>query len=195
MLLNTKNWNILDLEINGENDIVKNISKSSKIMWWILIVLWVIGIVLPPFITIATIVFISYLMILAGLIILYFTFITNKKAYFGYFKWIVLIFAWALLVINQKLWVEVLGIIFIFYFFVDWFINLILANLSWLKNWWWVWLLNSILLFALAIIFIISWWNDLAILIGIFIWISLFFDGLSLLISWKIINKLFKLNA
>ncbi len=187
--LKTKNnW---ELVFDTEENIVKKVSKFSKITGWFLIILWIIWLVVPYLTTIATLGFVSYLLIFAWISIFYFTYLSNKKDWLWYLKWFVLFISWILLIVNINLGLQVLAIIFIMYFFIDWFINLLLAIIWWFKNGSWIWFVNAILLFLLAAIFISSWWNKdlLGVLIWIFVWISLFFDGISLLITWRIFNK------
>jgi len=187
--LKTK-WN--QIIFDSPETILENVSKFSKITWWLLVILWLIWTFLPYFMTIAILGFVAYLMIFAWITIFSFTYISNKKDWLGYLKWFILFFSWIFIVIKPDLWIQVLWIIFIFYFFIDWFINLLLALAAWFKNWAWIWFVNSILLFWLGIIFIYNWGNNLEILIWIFVWISLFFDWISLFITGKIFNKFLK---
>lgn len=181
-----------EIIFDSPETIVEKVSKFSKITWWILIILWLVWIFLPSFMTIATLGFVAYLMIFAWISIFSFTYLSNKKDWLGYLKWFVLLFSWIFIVIKPELWIQVLWIIFIFYFFIDWFINLLLASAAWFKNWAWIWFINAILLFWLGVIFIYSWGGDLELLIWIFVWISLFFDWISLLMTWKFFNKFLK---
>ena len=181
-----------EIVFDSPESIVKKVSKFSKITWWILIILWLVWTFLPYFMTLTTLGFVAYLMIFAWISIFSFTYLSNKTDWLGYLKWFVLLFSWILIVVEPELWIKVLAIIFIFYFFIDWFINLLLASAAWFKNWSWIWFINAILLFLLWAIFIYDWGNDLGILIWIFVWISLFFDWVSLLVTWKIFNKFLK---
>ena len=189
--LKTKNW---ELMMEQEGIILEKVSKYWKITWWILIILWLIGIILPYFMALSTLVFVAYLMILAWLVIEYFTFITNKEDWLGYLKWFVLLLAWIFIVLKPDLWIKVLWIVFIIYFFIDGFISLLLAFAGRFKNGSWMWFINYVALFILAVIFISSWNNVqlLAVLIWIFVWISLFFDGVSLLITGRLFKKILK---
>ena len=99
-----------------------------------------------------------------------------------------------MLIVDFNLGIKVLWIIFIFYFFIDWFINLVLSSMTGFKNGGWIWFVNAILLFWLAILFIIWWEQDLSLFIGIFVWISLFFDGISLIITGKVLNNFLKIK-
>ncbi len=189
--LKTKNGEIM---MEQEAIVLEKISKYSKITWWILIILWLVGIILPYFMALSTLVFVAYLMIFAWLVIEYFTFITNKEDWLGYLKWFVLFLAWIFIVVKPDLWIKVLWIVFIIYFFIDGFISLMLSIAGRFKNGSWMWFINYVALFILAVIFIYSWNNVqlLTELIWIFVWISLFFDGVSLLITGRLFKKLLK---
>ncbi len=189
-------WTIKNKEseiiLNSEWGILEEILKLSKISWIILIVLWILWIILPYLMTLTTLIFIAYIMLLAGLSMFFFTYLSNKKDWIWYLKWFILFLTGIFIVLKPGFGIQALGVIFIFYFFVDWFINLMLALSAGLKNGSWIWLINSLLLFWLWIIFIISWNTDLVLLIGIFVGISLFFDWISLLITWKLLGKILK---
>jgi len=52
----------------------------------LLIILGLVGIITPYIMTIATLAFVAYLMVVAGLLIFYFTYLANRKDFLGYLK-------------------------------------------------------------------------------------------------------------
>jgi len=73
-----------------EEDFFEPFYKYTKIAGVIFILLGLVGIIFPVFMTLATVTFVSWLMLLAGLMAAYFTFISDKSDVLGWLKAFVL---------------------------------------------------------------------------------------------------------
>ena len=79
--------------------------------------------------------------------------------------------------------VATLGLLFSIYFFMDAFAGFGLAFSAEGQKHKWIWLFNATTSLILAIIFIISWPFSSLWLVGFFVGVSLFFDGIALLVG------------
>ncbi len=72
-------------------EIFEKFGKYAKISGVIFIILGLIGIIYPIYMTLATEVFVTYLMIFAGVMAGYFTYITDKSDWLGWLKSFILV--------------------------------------------------------------------------------------------------------
>jgi uncharacterized membrane protein HdeD (DUF308 family) len=77
--------------------------------------------------------------------------------------------------------VAALGVIFAIYFFMDGFASVALAFNIKPDSRWWIVLLNGILSIALGGYLLVGWPLSSLYLVGLFVGVSLFFDGVVLL--------------
>ncbi len=173
-------------------DLLQKFSKYSKITGIIFVILGLIGIIFPLAISMATVVFVAYIMAIAGVSSGYFTWITNKEDWLGWLKSLVLIVMGLFILFYPIEGIAAIGLMLVFYFFMDAFAGFGLAISMKPHKGWWIWLLNAFISLALGIIFMVNWPFSSTYLVGLFVGISLFFDGLALLAGgsiWKKINK------
>jgi len=175
-----------------EEDLFEKFSKYSKITGIIFIILGVIGIVEPVFMSLATVTFVSWLMLFAGLMAAYFTYISNKHEMAGYLKSFVLIAISLFMIFYPMSGVGTIGLLLAIYFFMDSFAGFSLAlSMRPAKGWIW-WLINAIFSMLIGILFVAGWPFTSLYLIGLLVGFSLFFDGISLLITGSIFKKMTK---
>jgi len=74
-----------------EEHLFEKFSKYSKIAGVIFIILGLVGIFEPVYMTVATVTFVAWIMMFAGFMAAYFTYITDKGDYLGWLKSFVLI--------------------------------------------------------------------------------------------------------
>ena len=165
----------------NDKALVESFKKSSKIIGIIFLLLGLGGIFFPLIASLSTAIFFGWLLLFSGIIIGVHTFKTNKKDWIGWLKSVLLTIVGALTIINPIPGVAALGMLFSIYFFMDSFASIALAfSVKPAKNWIWI-LINGIISFILAIVFIINWPFSSLWLVGLFVGISLFFDGIVLL--------------
>ena len=146
-----------------------------------LLLLGIAGIALPQFMSMAVAFFAGWLMIVAGGIAFYITWYGLRDRWVVWLKPFVLIAVGLLILLHPIAGTAALGLMLAVYFMLDGFAGVGSAwELRPRRGWGWL-MFNGILSLALAVVFIAGWPSTSAWLIGLFIGISLFVDGLSLL--------------
>jgi uncharacterized membrane protein HdeD (DUF308 family) len=176
-----------------EKDLFESFGKNAKIAGVIFLLLGVIGIVFPTFMTLATVVFVSWLLLFAGMVSGYFTYITYKKDWLGWLKSLILVGIALYMLLFPMSGVATVGLLLSIYFFMDAFAGFVISSNAYPHKRWWMWGVNGLLSFGLGIFFILGWPFSSLYLIGIFVGISLFFDGMALLVSAKFFQDMTKL--
>lgn len=173
-----------------ESDGFKLFSKQAKIIGIILILLGVAGIIFPQVMSVVVVILVAWLMLLAGLVSGFFTWKFNARSWLGWLKSAILFFMGGFLIFYPLPGVATLGLIFAIYFFVDGISSLSLARALHPNEGWSIWLVNGILSIGLAVLFLWQWPFSAAWLVGLFIGISLAFDGVSFLLMGRVLNKI-----
>ncbi len=157
--------------------------KQAKTAGIIFIVLGLIGAIFPVVTSFAVVVFISWLMLVAGLFAGYFTFITDKSDWSGWLKSIILIGVAIYMLTSPLGGIATLGLLFSIYFFMDAFSGFMLSSSLYPQKGWGLWAVNAVLSLVMAIIFVVDWPFSSMYLIGLLVGFSLFFDGIALFIA------------
>ena len=186
----SKKWQE-DLPPDGK-ELLKRFGKYAKVMGIVFVILGLIGIIFPLALSIATVAFASYLMIVAGLFSGYLTWITNKEDWLGWLKSLVLFLIGLFILYYPIGGIAAIGLMLVFYFFMDAFAGFGLAMSMRGHSSWLIWLFNSFVSLVLGIVFMMDWPFSSTYLVGLFIGISLFFDGIALLAGGSIWKKLEK---
>ena len=175
-----------------DEDLFEKFSKYSKITGIIFIILGIVGIVEPVFMSLATVTFVSWLMLFAGLMAGYFTYISDRHEMVGYLKSFILIAISLFMIFYPMSGVGTIGLLLAIYFFMDAFAGFSLAlSMRPAQGWIW-WMINAIFSLLIGILFVIGWPFTSLYLIGLLVGFSLFFDGISLLITGSIFKKMSK---
>lgn len=187
-------WNY-KLDIEASEELSKKLAKYSTVAGIVFIILGLVGIFIPKFMTLATLYFFSYLLLFAGIFLATFTWMGNRKDWIGWLKSFILIFISLYMILSPMGGVATMGLLLSMYFFMDAFANFVFAmsvrNTTSDKTWW-MWLLNAIASVILGVIMIIGWPFSSLYLIGLFVGISLFIDGWVLLMGGKILKNIHK---
>ena len=173
-----------------EYDFLQKLAKNSKIMGVIFIILGVIGIAFPAFMSVTSAIFFGWILLFSGFMAGYFTYNTNRSDWLGWLKAFVLVFFGGLIIVNPMPGVAALGILFAIYFAMDAFASFALAGSMKGQNGVWVIILNGIISAVLSFLFILDWPFGSLVYVGLFVGISLFFDGVMLLSMSKIFKNL-----
>jgi len=172
-------WNY-KLDIEASEELSKKLAKYSTVAGILFIMLGLVGIFIPTFMTLATLYFFSYLLLFAGIFLATFTWMSNRKDWIGWLKSFILIFISLYMILSPMGGVATMGLLLSMYFFMDAFANFVFAmnvrNTTSDKTWW-MWLLNAIASVILGVIMIIGWPFSSLYLVGLFVGISLFIDG------------------
>ena len=177
---------------NANKELLDKFAKHSKIAGVLFMLLGLVGIFYPVIMSIATAYFVAWIFLFSGLVIGYHTWQTNKKDWLGWLKAFVYIVTGVLVAIYPAAGAAALGIIMAVYFFMDGFASFALSAQMKGQKYWWLILLNGILSIVLGVIFLVGWPFSSLFLVGLFIGISLFFDGIVLLMMGSYISKVEK---
>ena len=175
-----------------DEDVFDKFSKYSKIAGVIFIILGLVGIVEPVFMTMATVTFVAWLMMFAGFMAGYFTYISDKSDYLGWLKSFILIAISLFMIFYPMSGVGTVGLLLAIYFFMDSFASFSLAfSMRPASGWIW-WLINAIFSMLIGVLFVVGWPFTSLYLIGLLVGFSLFFDGIALLVTGSIFKKMTK---
>ena len=172
-----------------EQELLDKLSKNSKIAGVIFILLGVVGIIYPVIMTMLTVTFISWLLLVAGIMAGYFTYMSDKSDSSGWLKSVILIGVALFMLFYPISGAGTVGMLLSIYFFMDAFASFSMGLSMKGAKGWLIWIFNAITSLLLAVVFIIGWPTTSMYLIGIFIGFSLFFDGVSLLIVGRLFKK------
>lgn len=147
----------------------------------VLILIGIVGIALPQFLSMAIALFAGWLLLFAGSIAMFITWHGFRDRWVAWLKPFVLIAVGLLILLNPIAGTAALGLMLAIYFLFDGFAG---VGSAWemrpQTGWGWL-MFNGATSLLLALIFILGWPFSSAWLIGLFIGISLLVDGLSLL--------------
>ncbi|MCW8821847.1 MAG: DUF308 domain-containing protein [Sulfurovum sp.] len=189
-------WNY-KLDIKTSEELLKKLAKYSTVAGILFIILGLIGIFIPTFMTLTTVLFVSFLLLFAGISLATLTWMSNREDWMGWLKSFILIFVSIYMIFSPMGGVATVGLLLTMYFFMDAFANFGLAmsarNTHSNKTWW-MWLINAVASFILGVIMIMGWPFSSLYLVGIVVGISLFIDGWVLLMGGKILKDIDKNN-
>ncbi len=177
---------------NLNKEVLERFEKSSKIVGVIFLLLGLVGIFYPTLMSLTTAYFVAWLFIFSGILIAYHTYKNDKKDWLGWLKAFLYLLTGILVAIYPVSGVAALGIILAVYFFMDGFASFALASQMKGQKYWWLILLNGVLSTILGVIFLVGWPFSSLILVGLFVGISLFFDGIVLLTMSSAVKELEK---
>jgi len=176
---NWNNYRSPDLVIDAE--LIQKFKKYAKISGVIFIILGIAGIFFPGFMSFTTLVFIAWLMLFSGVFSAWMTALSNRKDWAGWLKSFMLVLVSILMIFYPVQGIAALGILFAVYFLVDSFASFGLSFSVKPQKHWWIWLVNGIASLVLGIVFIVGWPFSSMFLVGLFVGVSLLFDGVALL--------------
>ena len=176
--------------INNE-DLTEKFAKYSKLYGILFLLLGGLGILFPNIMSVSSALFIGWIMLFSAIFTAMQTWQINKKDWLGWLKAILFLTVSVLILINPISGVVALGVLFAAYFFIDSGLNLALAFSIKPERGWWMALLNSILSLILGAYFLYAIADPIKTmwLVGIFVGISLLFDGIMLLTLSNVSKK------
>ncbi|MCX6075882.1 MAG: DUF308 domain-containing protein [Campylobacterales bacterium] len=176
----------------SENNLFEKFGNYARITGLIFVALGLVGIFYPVFMTLATVTFVAWLMLLAGLIAGSFTYYSNKGDVMGWIKSFILIIISLFLLYYPAGGAATVGLLLSIYFFIDGFTSVWLALFIRPDKLWIIWIINAIFSFIMGAIFIFGWPFTSSYLVGLLVGFSLFFDGIALLIGSSIFTKMMR---
>jgi len=155
--------------------------KTIIVISLVLLLAGLLGIVLPQFMSMAVALFVGWLLLVAGGIVFFITWLGFRRHWIVWLKPFVLIAVGLLILLHPVAGATALGLVLAVYFLLDGFAGVSFAlGIKPLPGWRWL-MFNGVLSLLLAVVFIAGWPFATSWLVGLLIGISLFVDGLSLL--------------
>ncbi len=166
---------------------IPSFGKYTLITGILLILLGITGIILPAVLALGTAIFFGWLLLTAGIIWALHSFRYNRKNFLDWLKPFLLILCGCLIIFYPLTGIAAVSLLLAIYLMMDAFGSFSLAKaIHPAKGWGWM-TFNGITSLILAVLFLISGPISSMWLIGIYIGISLFFDGFVLVtIGWKL---------
>ena len=165
------------------------VAKNAKTVGIILMLIGLVGMIFPGFMSLTVVFFVAWIMLIAGLMSAFFTWNTHRGDWLGWLKAFVLVVTALLLIFKPLHGAAAIGLLLMIYFLFDGFGNMGIAFSMKPAKGWWLWLLNGIVSLLLAAVFLIGWPFNSLLLVGLFVGISLFFDGVVLFTLGKGLEK------
>ncbi len=162
-------------------DFAISMRKPIRIIGFLLAILGIIGIVFPNFLSIAIEVYLGWMMIVGGFLWLYYAFKLHVHSIGGWIKPIILLVAGGLWLANPTVGIAALTLLISFYLFADAFGGFSMAFERRSQTGWGWMIFNGLVSLVLALMILIGWPATSAFYLGIFVGVSLLFDGLSMI--------------
>ncbi len=153
----------------------------------LLVLLGITGIFIPSIVSIGTLFFVSWLLLIGGVFWTIHTYRYDPKNVMSWLKPILLFCVGGLMLFYPMTGIATVGLLLSVYLFIDSISNFALAQtVHPAKGWGWM-VLNGFTSALLATLFLIGWPMTSLWLVGLYVSISLLFDGWALLaIGWML---------
>ncbi|HFQ91228.1 MAG TPA: hypothetical protein ENK27_14235 [Desulfobulbus sp.] len=159
----------------------RGVRRSTIILAVLLMITGMVGILLPQLLTLVLSAFIGFLLLAAGILAGYLTWLSYSRNGLAWLKPFLLVVLGLLLIFRPIAGAATLGLLLIVYFLLDGFFSITFSlALRPLRGWGWT-MFNGILSILLAVIFLVGWPFTAAWLVGLLVGISLIMDGVALL--------------
>ena len=169
---------------------IPDFGRFSLIAGILLVILGGLGIFLPELMSIQVTILIATLFILGGIFWLIHSFKSHNKEWPEWLKPVLLLISGGLMVVYPMSGIATIGLLLATYLLIDTYSSFIMAyNLRHRKGWGWM-AFNGLVSLLLASLFLIGWPVSSLWLVGIYISISLLFDGVALLSLYWLQRKL-----
>lgn len=173
------------LELLKATSVMKHFGSYSITLGIILTLIGIIGIILPQLMSLETVLLIAVLFLLGGAVWLVHAYKYSGIRWSDWLKPVLLLISGALMLFYPMSGIVAIGLLLSIYLLLDAFGSFILAyGLHPEKGWIWM-VFNGLASLVLALLFLIGWPETSVWLVGLFVAISLFFDGVTLVyIGW-----------
>lgn len=163
----------------------KRFGRYSIIVGFLLIILGSVGMVLPGLMSLETSIFIASLFLVGGIFWLSHSFKYSLRNWGDWLKPVLLLVTGGFMLFYPLSGIAAVGLLLAVYLLLDAFGSFSLASsLRPARGWGWM-MFNGIMSLLLAMLFLIGWPATSMFLVGLYVAISLFFDGVVLVyIGW-----------
>ena len=153
----------------------------------LLIVLGSAGVFIPGAMSLVTEIWIAWLFLIGGVFWAYHTYKSNPGSFMDWLKPLLLIISGGLMLFYPMPGIAAIGLVLSVYLLLDAFGSFALAHALYPGKGWGSMTVNGVMSLLLAILFLIGWPATSLWLVGLYVGISLFFDGWALLmVGWAL---------
>jgi len=178
--------------VGFNNEVFRRFGKMSILVGVLLAALGIAGALLPQIMALVINAFLGWTLIAAGMLSLYLVFISRGRSVITFLKPLLLIFFGVVLLVTPIVSIAAIALVMSFYLLLDAFSGFGLAHDIYpLRGWGWM-VFNGLTSFALALVFMMGWPVSSLVMVGLFVGISLFFDGLALIFLGALANRSLK---
>lgn len=165
-----------------DNKEFNNFGPYTLVTGILLLILGSVGIFLPALMSLEIVLFIAALLIVGGIFWAIHTFKNNPKSFIDWLKPVLLLISGGLMLFYPTPGIAAVGLLLAIYLLLDAFGSFALAHaIHPIQGWGWM-TFNGIASLILALLFLIGWPATSLWLVGLYVGISLFFDGWALII-------------
>jgi uncharacterized membrane protein HdeD (DUF308 family) len=177
--------NIETTESINSLKLLPNFGRYTTIAGILLILLGIGGIILPQFMSLEASLLIASLFLIGGIFWVIHSFKTHNKEWSEWLKPVLLLISGGLMLLYPMTGIATIGLLLAIYLLLDAYGSFLMAyNLRHKTGWVWM-VINGIISLLLATLFLTGWPATSLWLVGLYISISLFFDGWALLsLAW-----------
>ncbi len=145
------------------------------------VLIGVAGMVAPTIFSLAVVSFVAWLFLFSAIVQGYAAYKSYRGSFSAWLKPVLSLIASVLLLLFPVEGVAAVGMLLAVYLLVDAYSSVTFGWQYRPNRGWWVMILNGLLSIALAAILLASWPLGSLVLVGLFVGISLFFDGIALI--------------
>ncbi len=178
--------------LNANNALAGKFGPYTLISGILLVVLGTIGIFLPDLASLGTVIFVAWLLIIGGVIWAIHTWRYSARHVMDWIKPALLFAVGGLMLFKPASGIAAIGLLLSFYLMLDAFGSFALAQSIYpVKGWGWM-AFNGLASLVLAVLFLIGWPMTSLWLVGLYVSISLIFDGSALIAIALLLRKIGK---
>lgn len=167
-------------EKNTSPDFIKAFEKSIFVVGGIIGAIGLVGILAPHIMAVTMTVFLGLIMVTGGVFFGYYSYHYHTRSFVGWLKPIILVTVGVMMLMNPGAGIAALTLLVTMYLFIDAYAGFGLAYARHPDSGWGWFLLNGIFSLFLAVLMLIGWPATSPLFLGLYISVSLLFDGISL---------------
>ncbi|HEB81890.1 MAG TPA: hypothetical protein ENJ11_03400 [Gammaproteobacteria bacterium] len=176
--------------IDMNNPLAGKFGKHTLITGILLLILGFVGIALPEIMSLGAVALIATLLIFGGFLWGMHTFYYSARRVADWIKPALLLLTGALVALHPAAGIAIVGLLLSMYLFLDAFGSFAMAqDIHPARGWGWM-VFNGLVSLLLALLFLVGWPQTTMWLVGIYISISLIFDGGALIAIGMAMKKL-----
>jgi len=168
--------------LNFDRAFAKRFRKFSLITGILLMIIGLAGAIVPQIMSLVVSAFIGWMLLAGGFLTTYLAFLGRGRSMIAFLKPVLLFVTGALFVFYPQAGLAALALLLSVYLMMDAFGGFALAyDIYPMHGWGWM-AFNGLMSLLLAVILFAGWPVTSPLMVGLFVGISLFFDGLALVV-------------